>query len=118
MVTQIGIEANPLKIKAILDMKAPTNVDEVQRLTGVKTNMPLGKLDTFGRLVKWSVELRASMEDTSKLEKLLLHVNGSSTIQSSGAGIVITSSCGENLESTVKFDSKPLIANLNTERLQ
>ncbi|KAK4411864.1 hypothetical protein Sango_0259400 [Sesamum angolense] len=31
MVTQIGIEANPLKIKAILDMKAPTNVDEVQR---------------------------------------------------------------------------------------
>ncbi|KAL0345623.1 UNVERIFIED_CONTAM: putative protein K02A2.6 [Sesamum radiatum] len=33
MVTQRGIEANPLKIKAILDMKAPTNVDEVQRLT-------------------------------------------------------------------------------------
>ncbi|KAL0300226.1 UNVERIFIED_CONTAM: hypothetical protein Sangu_3132600 [Sesamum angustifolium] len=34
MVTQIGIEANALKIKAILDMKAPTNVDEVQTLTG------------------------------------------------------------------------------------
>ncbi|KAL0416405.1 UNVERIFIED_CONTAM: Retrovirus-related Pol polyprotein from transposon [Sesamum latifolium] len=34
MVTQRGIEANPLKIKAILDMKAPTNVNEVQRLTG------------------------------------------------------------------------------------
>ncbi|KAL0439395.1 UNVERIFIED_CONTAM: hypothetical protein Slati_2422500 [Sesamum latifolium] len=34
MVTQRGIEANPLKIKAILDMKASTCVNEVQRLTG------------------------------------------------------------------------------------
>ncbi|KAL0453660.1 UNVERIFIED_CONTAM: hypothetical protein Slati_1344100 [Sesamum latifolium] len=34
MVTQRGIEANPLKIKAILDMKAPTCVNGVQRLTG------------------------------------------------------------------------------------
>ncbi|KAL0402095.1 UNVERIFIED_CONTAM: Retrovirus-related Pol polyprotein from transposon [Sesamum latifolium] len=33
MVTQRGIEANPLKIKAILDMKAPTNINEVQQLT-------------------------------------------------------------------------------------
>ncbi|KAL0420910.1 UNVERIFIED_CONTAM: Pro-Pol polyprotein [Sesamum latifolium] len=33
MVTQRGVEANPLKIKAILDMKAPTSVNEVQRLT-------------------------------------------------------------------------------------
>ncbi|KAL0373390.1 UNVERIFIED_CONTAM: hypothetical protein Sradi_3254700 [Sesamum radiatum] len=33
MGTQRGIEVNPLKIKAILDMKAPTNINEVQRLT-------------------------------------------------------------------------------------
>ncbi|KAL0303502.1 UNVERIFIED_CONTAM: hypothetical protein Sradi_6218300 [Sesamum radiatum] len=33
MVTQRGIEANPINIKAILDMKAPTNINEVQRLT-------------------------------------------------------------------------------------
>ncbi|KAL0375636.1 UNVERIFIED_CONTAM: Retrovirus-related Pol polyprotein from transposon [Sesamum calycinum] len=33
MVTQRGIEANPLKIKAILDMKAPINVNKVQWLT-------------------------------------------------------------------------------------
>ncbi|KAL0399981.1 UNVERIFIED_CONTAM: hypothetical protein Sradi_2341400 [Sesamum radiatum] len=32
MVTQRGIEANPLKIKAIIDMKAPTCINEVQRL--------------------------------------------------------------------------------------
>ncbi|KAK4382654.1 hypothetical protein Sango_2851300 [Sesamum angolense] len=34
MVTQRGIEANPLKIKAILDMKVPTNVNKVQRVMG------------------------------------------------------------------------------------
>ncbi|KAL0361978.1 UNVERIFIED_CONTAM: hypothetical protein Sradi_3882300 [Sesamum radiatum] len=33
MVTQRGIEANPLKIKAIIDMKAPTCLNEAQRLT-------------------------------------------------------------------------------------
>ncbi|KAL0407859.1 UNVERIFIED_CONTAM: hypothetical protein Sradi_1720300 [Sesamum radiatum] len=31
MVTQRGIEANPLKIKAILDMKTPVCINEVQR---------------------------------------------------------------------------------------
>ncbi|KAL0409721.1 UNVERIFIED_CONTAM: hypothetical protein Sradi_1906500 [Sesamum radiatum] len=34
MVTQRDIEANPDKIKAILDMGAPTNINEVQRLIG------------------------------------------------------------------------------------
>ncbi|KAL0451528.1 UNVERIFIED_CONTAM: hypothetical protein Slati_1130900 [Sesamum latifolium] len=34
MVTQRGIETNLLKIKAIIDMKAPTCLNEVQRLTG------------------------------------------------------------------------------------
>ncbi|KAK4391569.1 hypothetical protein Sango_1934700 [Sesamum angolense] len=39
MVTQRGVEAIPLKIKAILDMKAPTNVNEVQRLSGRTTTL-------------------------------------------------------------------------------
>ena len=34
MVSHRGIEANPEKIKAILDMKPPQNVKEVQSLTG------------------------------------------------------------------------------------
>ncbi|KAL0451766.1 UNVERIFIED_CONTAM: hypothetical protein Slati_1154700 [Sesamum latifolium] len=34
MVTQRGIEANPLKIRAIIDMKAPTCLNEAQKLTG------------------------------------------------------------------------------------
>ena len=34
MVSQRGIEPNPEKVKAILDMTSPRNVKEVQRLTG------------------------------------------------------------------------------------
>ncbi|KAL0416776.1 UNVERIFIED_CONTAM: hypothetical protein Slati_3509500 [Sesamum latifolium] len=182
MVTQRGIEANPLKIKAIIDMKAPTCLNEAQRLTGriaalsrfisksaekslpffktlrkaktfewegrytsiekmalalvvtarrlrpyffshpigVKTNTPLkqtlGKSDTSGRLVKWAVELseydisylprttikaqaladfisemtEITIKEASQDQKWLLHVDGSSTAQGSGAGIVIT----------------------------
>ncbi|KAK4394432.1 hypothetical protein Sango_1597500 [Sesamum angolense] len=48
MVTQRGIEANPLKIQAILDMKAPTNVNEVQKLTG--------KIDVLSRFISKAAE--------------------------------------------------------------
>ncbi|KAL0405810.1 UNVERIFIED_CONTAM: hypothetical protein Slati_3894900 [Sesamum latifolium] len=34
MTRERGIEVNPLKIKAIIDMKAPTCLNEAQRLTG------------------------------------------------------------------------------------
>jgi len=34
MVSQRGIEANPKKVKAILDMTSPRSVKEVQRLMG------------------------------------------------------------------------------------
>ncbi|KAL0452984.1 UNVERIFIED_CONTAM: hypothetical protein Slati_1276500 [Sesamum latifolium] len=103
---------------------------------GVKTNTPLkqilGKSDTSGRLVKWTVKLSEydisyvprttikaqaladfisemagmSMEDTPSDQVWLLHVDGSSTTQGSGAGVVITSPQGEDLEFTVKFGFK------------
>jgi hypothetical protein len=34
MLTSRGIEANPDKCQAIIDMRSPTSVKEVQRLTG------------------------------------------------------------------------------------
>ncbi|KAL0361889.1 UNVERIFIED_CONTAM: hypothetical protein Sradi_3873400 [Sesamum radiatum] len=47
-----------------------------------------------------------SLKDVSKAEKWLLHVDGSSTIQGNGAGIVIASPQGEDLEFAVKFGFK------------
>ncbi|KAL0446002.1 UNVERIFIED_CONTAM: hypothetical protein Slati_1728100 [Sesamum latifolium] len=47
-----------------------------------------------------------SMKDTSRDQVWLLHVDGSSTTQSSGAGIVITSPQGEDLEFAIKFGFK------------
>ncbi|KAL0402491.1 UNVERIFIED_CONTAM: hypothetical protein Slati_4279000 [Sesamum latifolium] len=150
MVTQRGIEANPLKIKTILDMKAPTCVNEVQRLTGridalsrfiskaVEKSLPFFKVlrkanlrmgrslptslrrtqklfsmtpstsETFSRRHSLLIFLsyltsRISIKDASKDQTWLLHVDGSSTIQGSGAGIVITSPQGEDLEFAIKF---------------
>ncbi|KAL0402613.1 UNVERIFIED_CONTAM: Ribonuclease HI [Sesamum latifolium] len=103
---------------------------------GVKTTTPLkqtlGKPDTSGRLVKWAVELseydisymprttiktqalanfvsemaEMSIKDTSQDQVWLLHVDGSYTIQGSGAGIVITTPQGEDLEFAIKFGFK------------
>ncbi|KAL0401879.1 UNVERIFIED_CONTAM: Retrovirus-related Pol polyprotein from transposon.6 [Sesamum latifolium] len=223
MVTQRGIKANPLKIKAILDMKVPTSVNEVQRLIGrivalsrfiskaAEKSLPFLKILRKEKTFEWdapcqqafeelksylaglpllvkpspgdtlhlylsatpqavssvlireeeekqmpiyyqqspercrrtihphekmaltlAVELSKydisylprttikaqalidfvsemagiSMEDASKDKKWLLHVDGSSTIQGSGSGIVITSPQGKDLELTIKFDFK------------
>ncbi|KAL0414908.1 UNVERIFIED_CONTAM: Retrovirus-related Pol polyprotein from transposon [Sesamum radiatum] len=103
---------------------------------GVRTNTPLkqtlGKPDTSGLLVKWAVKLseydisympkttikaqaladfiskitEMSIKETSQEQIWLLHVDGSSTTQGSGAGIVITTPQGEDLEFAIKFGFK------------
>ncbi|KAL0453904.1 UNVERIFIED_CONTAM: hypothetical protein Slati_1368500 [Sesamum latifolium] len=224
MVTQRGIKANPLKIKAIIDMKDPTCLNEAQRLTGriaalsrfisksakkslpffktlrkaknlngavssvlireedgkqlpiyyvskvlngaegrytpiekmalalvvtarrlrpyflshpigVKTNTPLKQTlvnQTPQGLVKWAMELseydisylprttikaqaladfvsemtEMTIKEASQDQKWLLHVDGSSMAQGSGASIVITTPQGEDLEFAIKFNFK------------
>ncbi|KAL0445281.1 UNVERIFIED_CONTAM: hypothetical protein Slati_2250800 [Sesamum latifolium] len=102
---------------------------------GVKTNtllkQTLEKSDTSGRLVKWDIELseydisyvprttikaklwltlfqkwQECLWKTPSDQVWLLHVDGSSTTQGSGAGVVITSPQGEDLEFAVKFGFK------------
>ncbi|KAL0395106.1 UNVERIFIED_CONTAM: hypothetical protein Slati_4476800 [Sesamum latifolium] len=218
MVTQRGIEANPDKIKDILDMGPPTNINEVQRLierielsrfisksaekglpffktlrkaissvfvreeegnktpiyyvskvlnraesryppiekmtlalvitarklcpyflsypVGVRTNTPLkqvlGKLEASGRLIKWAIKfseydisylprmtiktqtlsnfvsemIGTTQEEVSEERPWLLHVDGSSTAPGSGAGIVLTTPQGDNMEFAINFEFK------------
>ncbi|KAL0462544.1 UNVERIFIED_CONTAM: hypothetical protein Slati_0142000 [Sesamum latifolium] len=49
---------------------------------------------------------KMTIKDASQDQKWLLHVDGSSTAQGSGAGIVITTPQGEDLEFAIKFDFK------------
>ncbi|KAL0295870.1 UNVERIFIED_CONTAM: hypothetical protein Sangu_3180100 [Sesamum angustifolium] len=47
-----------------------------------------------------------TQEEVPKERPWLLHVDGSSTVQGSGAGVVITSPQGEDMEFAIKFDFK------------
>ncbi|KAL0319705.1 UNVERIFIED_CONTAM: hypothetical protein Sradi_5232000 [Sesamum radiatum] len=103
---------------------------------GVRTNTSLkqvlGKPEASRRLVKWAVELSeydisylprmtmkaqaladfvfemtgTTQEDVLEERSWILHVNGSSPTKGSGAGIVITSPQGEDMEFAIKFDFK------------
>ncbi|KAL0420855.1 UNVERIFIED_CONTAM: Retrovirus-related Pol polyprotein from transposon [Sesamum latifolium] len=75
MVTQRVIEANPLKIKAILDMKAPTNINEVQRLTGriatlsyfiskaAEKSLPFFKVLRKAKNFEWNTSCQQTFEE-------------------------------------------------------
>ncbi|KAL0421057.1 UNVERIFIED_CONTAM: hypothetical protein Slati_3128600 [Sesamum latifolium] len=103
---------------------------------GVRTNTPLkqvlGKPEASGRLVKWAIEVSeydisylprttikaqaladfvsemtgTTQEEVFEARPWLLHVDGSSTAQGSGAGIVLTTLQGEDMEFAVKFEFK------------
>ncbi|KAL0449439.1 UNVERIFIED_CONTAM: hypothetical protein Slati_1500300 [Sesamum latifolium] len=61
MVTHRGIEANPLKIKAIIDMKAPACLNEVQRL--------IGRIVALSRFISKSAEKRPAILQDIKESK-------------------------------------------------
>ncbi|KAL0349747.1 UNVERIFIED_CONTAM: Retrovirus-related Pol polyprotein from transposon [Sesamum radiatum] len=110
VVTQRGIEANLAKIKAILDMGPPTNINEVQLLTG--------RMAALSRFISKSVEKGlpffqnikegTTQEEVPEGKPWLLRVDGSATAQVSGASIIISSPQGEDMEFAIKFDFKAL----------
>ncbi|KAL0355694.1 UNVERIFIED_CONTAM: Retrovirus-related Pol polyprotein from transposon [Sesamum radiatum] len=75
MVTQRGIETNPDKIKAILDMGPPNNINEVQRLTGriaalsrfisksTEKSLPFFKTLSKVKNFEWTKECQQAFED-------------------------------------------------------
>ncbi|KAL0445582.1 UNVERIFIED_CONTAM: Ribonuclease HI [Sesamum latifolium] len=90
MVTQRGIEANPLKIKAIIDMKAPTCLNEVQRLTGsiaalsrfisksAEKGLPIFKTLRKAKTFEWGTPCQLAFEELkSYLARLPLLVKPS-----------------------------------------
>ena len=57
MVSQRGIEANPEKVRAVLEMASPRTVKEVQKLTG--------RIAVFNRFIsKVTKKMPAPLEDT------------------------------------------------------
>ncbi|KAL0411817.1 UNVERIFIED_CONTAM: putative protein K02A2.6 [Sesamum latifolium] len=75
MVTQRGIKGNPDKIKAILEMGPPTNINEVQRLMGrivalsrfisksIEKGLPFFKTLRKVKNIKWTEECQRAFED-------------------------------------------------------
>ncbi|KAL0327791.1 UNVERIFIED_CONTAM: hypothetical protein Sangu_1857100 [Sesamum angustifolium] len=64
------------------------------------------------RLKPWptlSLEMiETTQDEVSKEKPWLIHVDGSSTAQRSGTGVVISSPQGEDMEFAIKFDFKAL----------
>ena len=76
MVSQRGIEANPDKIKAILEMQPPKNTKEIQRLTGIvatlnrfvsrSTDKCLPFFKTLKKAFTWMDECQQAFEELKK----------------------------------------------------
>ncbi|KAL0303434.1 UNVERIFIED_CONTAM: Retrovirus-related Pol polyprotein from transposon [Sesamum radiatum] len=91
MVTQRGIEANPIKIKAIIDRKAPTCLKEAQRLKGnivalsrfismsAEKSLPFFKTLRKAKTFEWGTPCQHAFEELKPyLAKLPLLVKPSS----------------------------------------
>lgn len=85
MITQRGIEVNPDKIQAIVEMKSPTSRKEVQRLTG--------RVATLNRFMSWA---------TDKFYHFLKAIGGSSNFE-------WTQECEESLRSLKQSLQEPPI---------
>ena len=92
MVSHRGIEANPEKIKAILDMKPPQSIKEVQSLTGrvvalnrfvsKATNKCLPFFKVLKKAFEWADECQKAFKD------LKTYLVTAPLLSSSGRGVV------------------------------
>lgn len=74
MITQRGIEANPEKIQAILDMEPPTSIKDVQQLTGrmsalgcflsksAERELPFLQILKAGKKFEWTKQCQKSFD--------------------------------------------------------
>ena len=69
MVSHRGIEANPKKIKAILDMKSPQSIKEVQSLTGRVTALNMFVSKATDRCLPFFKVLKKAFEWTDECQR-------------------------------------------------
>ncbi|KAL0337494.1 UNVERIFIED_CONTAM: hypothetical protein Scaly_2024500 [Sesamum calycinum] len=106
------------KDDTLLSRKWPSTGDHSQTISPLFSFTPykgedertleadFGEARYFRSIGEMGCRIKAPTEDAPKVEKWLLHVDGSSPTKGSGAGAVITSPCGEDLEFDVKFGFK------------
>ncbi|KAL2235347.1 UNVERIFIED_CONTAM: Retrovirus-related Pol polyprotein from transposon, partial [Sesamum indicum] len=106
------------KIEAIMKLRSPTMIKEVQNVAGGRDEHVMSRPEVLGRLIKWTVELEEYGIDYQtrsaqkaqiladfmiKLvgeqnQKWMLHVDGSSNLTNGGAGIWIQGPEGVEIE--------------------
>ena len=102
IVNHRGIEANPDKIKALLDMPSPSGIKEVQRLTGRIAALKGQILADF--VMEFApVELAEPAQSGDDLPIWKLSVDGASNAQGSGAGLILTSPEGIDIKYALRF---------------
>ncbi|XP_057533451.1 uncharacterized protein LOC130811240 [Amaranthus tricolor] len=109
LVDERGIEANPDKIRTIQNMRSPTSVKEVQKLTGCVAALGRFLSKSADKSIKAQALADFIAESTLPYhpepnQEWKLYVDGSSTQSASGAGLLIVSSAGVRMERAVRFE--------------
>ncbi|KAL0411853.1 UNVERIFIED_CONTAM: Retrovirus-related Pol polyprotein from transposon gypsy [Sesamum latifolium] len=103
MVSERGIEANPEKIEAIIQLQSPRTLKEVQKLTAVSeeavSSVLVREEEKIQNPIYYVSKMLKGQKNDTQIEKLalalekvggwLLHVDGSSNANNGGAGILL-----------------------------
>ncbi|KAL5567702.1 hypothetical protein UlMin_024277 [Ulmus minor] len=101
MVNHRGIEANPAKIQALLDMEPPRKIKEVQRLTG--------RIAALNRFISRATDrCKPFFQALRKGKDFIWTADCEQSFQelNSGAGIILVSPDGVKLSCAVRFKFK------------